>query len=99
MATALGYRFLDSKARELSPGGGALIGLTRIDCSGRDPRLNRVEVIVACDVTNPLTGSNGAAAVYGPQKGATPEMIPKLDMALNNLAQVIERDLGITVAG
>jgi glycerate kinase len=99
MATALGYRFLDSEARELSPGGGALIDLTRIDYSERDPRLAQVEVIVACDVTNPLTGPSGAAAVYGPQKGATPEMIPKLDMALNNLARVIERDLRIKVAG
>jgi glycerate kinase len=99
MATALGYRFLDNEDRELPPGGGALAGLTRIDSSRRDPRLAPLEVIVACDVTNPLTGPDGAAAVYGPQKGATPKMIPKLDMALNNLSRVIERDLGIKVAG
>lgn len=98
MAKALGFRFLNSEGRELALGGGTLTNLTRIDSSGRDTRLTQVEVIVACDVTNPLTGPNGATAVYGPQKGATPEMIPELDMALDNLARVIERDLGIKVA-
>ena len=98
MAAALGYRFLDNESRELAPGGGALSNLAKIDSSGCDPRLARMEVIGACDVTNPLTGPNGATVIYGPQKGATLEMIPKLDLALNNLTRVIERDLGIKVA-
>src|SRR5205823_14336342 len=72
MARALGVRFLDASGRDLPEGGAALAQLDRIDLSGLDGRLARSEIIVACDVDNPLTGPRGASAVYGPQKGATP---------------------------
>jgi glycerate 2-kinase len=97
MAQALGFRFLDKTGHELPRGGSALIDLERIDISGKDQRLKEVEVIVACDVTNPLTGRQGATAIYGPQKGANPEMVVLLDQALTHFAEVIERDLQITV--
>lgn len=94
MAQALGARLLDSDGRDLEPGGGALERLARIDVTGLDPRLRAVEVTVACDVDNPLTGPRGASAVFGPQKGATPEMVARLDAALHRWAEVIRRDLG-----
>ena len=97
MAQALGFRLLDQKGRQLSPGGSALKDLYRIETSGKDPRLQNIEVIVACDVNNPLTGLKGASAVYGPQKGATPEMVSELDQALEHFAAVIDRDLGIAI--
>ena len=99
MAAALGARLLDEDERELPPGGGALLRLARIDGGGLDPRLRQAGVQVACDVSNPLTGPEGASAVYGPQKGATPEMVKELDAALSHYARIIERDLGVEVAG
>jgi glycerate kinase len=96
LARALGYRLLDREGRELAPGGGSLVNLDRIDASGRDCRLGSISIAVACDVANPLCGPEGASSVYGPQKGATPEMIAILD--LGRLAEVIERDLGRSVA-
>ncbi len=98
MATALGYRFLDAAGEELPQGGGHLQNLARIDAFQRDARLATSEITVACDVTNPLVGPNGASAVYGPQKGANLEMVAALDNALNNFAAVVKRDLGIAVA-
>jgi glycerate 2-kinase len=98
MARALGVRFLDARGRELPEGGGSLGKLARIDTSGLDPRLQKVKVEVACDVSNPLYGPRGAASVYGPQKGATPAMVKQLDAGLRWLAAVIQRDLGIAVA-
>jgi len=95
---ALGARFLDANGRELPPGGAALIGLDRIDMSGFRFPVGRVEVEVACDVTNPLCGPMGASAVYGPQKGATPEMVEQIDAALARYAEVIKRDLGADIA-
>ncbi len=97
MARALGAQFLDRDGRPLDEGGGALQQLERIDISGLDPRLNKVEVLVACDVDNPLTGPRGAANVYGPQKGASQAMIKELDRALENYARVIKKDLGVEV--
>jgi glycerate 2-kinase len=97
MARALGVRFLDRQGRDLPEGGGALEGLWRIDASGLDPRLSGVGVDVACDVVNPLVGPRGAARVYGPQKGATPQMVAHLDRGLRRLAIVIRRDLGHSV--
>jgi glycerate kinase len=99
MAQALGYRLLDSDGRNLPHGGEALLRLERIDPSGLDPRWRSVKVMVASDVTNPLTGPTGASAVYGPQKGADEEMVRLLDRSLARLAAVIERDLGKRVAG
>lgn len=99
MAQALGYRFLDASGAELERGGAALGRLERIVAGNLDARWRGIPVQVACDVTNPLTGPNGASAVYGPQKGADPRAVSELDAALARLAEVIERDLGRSVAG
>jgi len=97
MAQALGAKLLDTKGVPLAFGGAALADLEHIDVTTIDPRLADCDVILACDVTNPLCGPQGASAVYGPQKGATKEMVVKLDAALAHYAEVIERDLGIDV--
>ena len=94
MAQALGYRFLDAAGRDLPRGGAALLRLERIDDSGLHPGWRSIEIQVACDVTNPLTGPEGASAVYGPQKGADPETVKLLDRALGRLADIIERQYG-----
>lgn len=94
MLQALGARLLDAAGAPIGPGGGALPALARIDLAGLDPRLAECTLTVACDVDNPLTGPRGAAAVFGPQKGATPDMVAALDAALAHLAAVIRRDLG-----
>ncbi len=98
MAAALGYRFLDAEGREIEPSGGGLASLARIDPEGRDQRLDHVEIAVACDVDNPLCGPEGAAAIYGPQKGANAAMVAVLDANLERLAERIEDDLGKSVA-
>ncbi|KAK0360880.1 hypothetical protein LTR94_025613 [Friedmanniomyces endolithicus] len=98
MLQALGARLTDEEGRELAPGGLALLKLAKVDLSGLDPRLAKVAIDVACDVDNPLVGPEGASAIFGPQKGATPDMIQALDEALTNLARVLERDLGVSVA-
>ena len=97
MAQALGIRLLDSEGRDLPVGGAALAQLDRIDVSGLDPAAGEATYEVACDVTNPLTGPEGAAAVYGPQKGATPEMVTQLDAALTHFAEVVQRDIGVDI--
>ncbi|HZV49762.1 MAG TPA: glycerate kinase [Candidatus Dormibacteraeota bacterium] len=91
MAQALGFRLLDAEGRDLPRGGAALARLARIDAGGVDPAWRQVEVEVAVDVTNPLTGPEGASAVYGPQKGAGPEVVAELDAALDRFAQLIGR--------
>lgn len=89
MAQALGYRLLDKNGRDLPPGAGHLKNLASIDASEADRRLFETDIRVACDVTNPLLGPNGAAAVYGPQKGAkTPEMVEELEKGLTALADL-----------
>jgi glycerate kinase len=98
MAQALGARLLDADGNDLPHGGAALARLARIDTSSLDARLAQTSVRVACDVTNPLAGPEGASAVYGPQKGATPEMVAELDAALAHYAEVVQRDLGADVA-
>ena len=95
MAQALGARLLDADNKELPFGGAALARLERIDISGMDPRLADFEVTLASDVNNPLCGHRGASAIYGPQKGATPEMVKQLDAALSHYADVIKKDLDI----
>lgn len=97
MATALGVRFLDGNGQPVEPVGGALGMIQRIDLSGLDARLAAVRIEVICDVDNPLLGERGAAHVYGPQKGATPDQVRRLDAGLANLAAVIDRDLGLDV--
>jgi glycerate 2-kinase len=97
MAQALGYHLLDENGHELPPGGLALKRLARIHVGGVNANWKEAEVDVACDVTNPLTGPSGASAVYGPQKGATPQMVAELDAALHDFAEIIRRDLGVDV--
>lgn len=94
MAEALGAKFLDARGQPLARGGGGLNKLAHIDVSGLDPRLQEVELIVACDVTNPLCGEHGASRVFGPQKGATPEMVQLLDANLSHYAEVVKQQLG-----
>lgn len=93
MAEALGARFLDEAGKELPRGGGSLGQLSRIDLSGLDPRLAEVEIIVACDVSNPLCGEYGASQFFGPQKGATPDMVRQLDHSLAHYAETIKKQL------
>ena len=97
MVQALGAKLLDARQNEIGKGGAALDALTRIDISQLDPRLAACRIEVACDVTNPLTGKEGASAVFGPQKGATVETIDRLDTALVHYAQIIARDLEVDV--
>ena len=94
MAGALGVRFLDGRGNDLALGGAALAELDRIDISGSHPALKDAEMIGATDVTNPLCGPAGASAVYGPQKGASSQVVEELDAALRNLAAVVKRDVG-----
>ncbi len=97
MAQAVGAALLSVQGTEITRGGAALATLTHISTSTMDPRLQECTLEVACDVTNPLCGPTGATAVYGPQKGATPEMVEELDKALAHYAQIIKQDLGMSV--
>ncbi|KEO82860.1 glycerate kinase [Tumebacillus flagellatus] len=98
MLQALGVSFRDREGCELPVGGGALRRLHSIDVSRMDARLKNVAVEVACDVTNPLIGPNGASRVFGPQKGATPQMVEELELCLTRYAEVIREQLGIAMA-
>ena len=98
MASALGARLLDDQDQPINAGGAELARLAHIDTSQLHPGLADAEIVCATDVTNPLCGPTGASAIYGPQKGATPEMVAELDEALENYARVIKRDLGQDVA-
>lgn len=98
MLQALGVSFKDENGNELSFGGGALGRLHTIDVSRLDERIKQVKFDVACDVTNPLIGENGASAIFGPQKGATAEMVHVLDQNLSNFADVIKKQLGKDIA-
>ena len=97
MAQALGVRLLDDTGNELPHGGAALANLSRIDMSGMDPRVGESSFLVACDVNNPLTGPEGASAIYGPQKGATPEMVKTLDAALLHFSEVVRQNIGAEI--
>jgi len=99
MAQALGVRFFDRNGDEIRTPicGGMLSNLCRIDMTGRLPALNSIEVIVASDVRNPLTGPDGAANVYAPQKGATAEQVAQLDAGLAHLARLVRRDLDMDI--
>lgn len=99
MARALGARFLDQEGKELAQGGAALAKLASIDLQKLDARLAEATIVVACDVDNPLCGPRGASAVYGPQKGATPEMVAELDKALEHYAKIATTTTGKDVAG
>ncbi|MFF5980711.1 glycerate kinase [Streptomyces olindensis] len=94
MLSALGARFLDADGEPVPPGGGGLAELATADLSGLDPRLTEIEFILASDVDNPLTGPKGAPAVYGPQKGASPDDVAALDAALAHFAEVLQGPAG-----
>lgn len=94
MLQALGIKLLDDNNQELEHGGAALAKLSHIDLATMDERLKQCTFIAASDVNNPLTGVNGASATFGPQKGATPEMVALLDNALRHYAAIVKRDLG-----
>ncbi len=98
MAEALGARFYDKDNQPLPAGGGVLGALQRIDISKLDPRLAAINILVACDVTNPLCGEQGASVIFGPQKGATPEMVTLLDNNLAHFARLIQQQLGKDIA-
>tara|TARA_B100000929_G_scaffold283455_1_gene264542 strand:- start:87 stop:1229 length:1143 start_codon:yes stop_codon:yes gene_type:complete len=93
MAQALGANLLDGYGNAINFGGAALANLQTVDISNMDSRIKKSKFLVACDVSNPLTGLEGASAVYGPQKGATPKMVRSLDDALSNFATVVKKDL------
>jgi glycerate kinase len=98
MLQALGVHLLGDEGQEIGSGGQALEQLEKIDTGGLDPRLRQCRIQVACDVDNPLIGAKGASAVFGPQKGATPAMVAKLDENLARFAGLIARDLQKDVA-
>lgn len=97
MAAALGVKFLDQAGNPVSLNGEGLARLRRIDCSEKDRRIDDCQVLVACDVDNPLYGEHGAAYVFAPQKGADQAMVEYLDQNLQNYAAVLEKDLGLSV--
>ena len=98
MAQALGAKLLDQNNHQIPFGGGNLDKLDKIDISNLDSRLQDVKIILASDVTNPLIGKDGASRVFGPQKGATPEMVEKLENNLQHYAKIVKRDLNKEVA-
>ncbi|HGY3717670.1 TPA: glycerate 2-kinase [Citrobacter gillenii] len=97
MVQALGAKLCDANGTEIGYGGGCLNNLNAIDISGLDPRLKTCSIRVACDVTNPLTGENGASRIFGPQKGATEERIIELDRNLSHFADIIKKSLRVDV--
>lgn len=97
MAQALGYQFKDKDENEIKKGGIYLKDINHIDISNIHKELSSSQILVASDVNNPLTGPEGASAVFGPQKGATPEMVKELDKSLAHLDRIIKRDLGKSV--
>lgn len=93
MLQALGVKLLDKGGEEIGFGGGELKKIFRIDTKYLDNRLSKTKVLIASDVSNPLCGPKGATRIYGPQKGATPELIKELDESLAYFAEIIKRDL------
>ncbi|WSM31811.1 glycerate kinase [Streptomyces sp. NBC_01689] len=98
MLAALGALFLDADGEPVAPGGGALGDVATADLSGLDARLPEVDLVLASDVDNPLTGPKGAPAVYGPQKGASPDDVAVLDAALGHFTTVLEKAIGARAA-
>ncbi|WP_096270166.1 glycerate kinase [Paucisalibacillus globulus] len=97
MLQALGFRFLDHHGKEVSFGGRVLASIEQIDSENVHPLLRECTFHVACDVRNPLYGNDGAAYIYGPQKGATPEMVKQLDAGLRHYASIVSRDLKVDI--
>lgn len=94
MARALGVRFLDASGNDIANGGGALGSLASIDLSGLDARIRDCTFRIACDVDNPLCGEHGSAAIFGPQKGASPEDVDILDRNLQHYAEILAKTIG-----
>ncbi|WP_386690810.1 Glycerate 2-kinase [Lonepinella sp. MS14434] len=97
MLQALGAKFLDIQGNEINLGGANLATIAKINLSHLNPKLQAVKFEVACDVNNPLCGENGASAVFGPQKGATPDIVKILDQALLHFAQIVQKELGLKI--
>ena len=93
-AAAIGVKFTDAGGREFVPVGGNLHEIAHIDLSGKSALLDGIEIVTMCDIDNPMYGLNGAAYIFGPQKGADPEMVKFLDDGLIHLGEIIKRDLG-----
>lgn len=98
MAAALGAVFRDKNGESFLPTGASLVNIASIDISAVTAKLKNIPISIMCDIDNPLYGPKGAAYVFAPQKGATPQELPLLDAGLKHLAEVIERDLGLSVA-
>ena len=96
MAQALGVKFLDDNNIQVAVGGGQLDQIRIIDTASLDKRLKKVEIMIASDVNNPLCGVNGASYIFGPQKGATPQMVQQLDQNLSHFAEVVESALKLS---
>ncbi|HEY5844264.1 MAG TPA: glycerate kinase, partial [Mycobacterium sp.] len=94
LISALGGKLLGSDGQQIADGGAALADIDRVDLGGLHPALSSAEIVVACDVDNPLVGPTGAAAVYGPQKGASPDDIARLDGALGRWADIVQSATG-----
>ena len=97
-AAAAGVKFYNAAGESFVPVGGTLKDIERIDMSMRDPAFDKVEIVTMCDIDNPMYGETGAAYIFGPQKGADPEMVKFLDQGLRHLSEVIKRDVGVDVA-
>ena len=97
-AAAAGVSFYNAAGEKFVPTGGTLIDIDRIDMSTRDKAFEAVEIVTMCDIDNPMYGTNGAAYIFGPQKGADPDMVVELDKGLRHLSEVIKRDVGVDVA-
>ena len=95
-ASACGVRFVNGAGEAFVPVGGTLAEIASVDVTGMDPAVAALEIVTMCDIDNPLCGPTGAAAVFGPQKGADAAQIQRLDAGLAHLAQILERDLGIS---
>ena len=94
MLRAFGYKFLDEKGEDVGEGGQALARIASVEISDKKELLSQCNFRIACDVTNPLCGSQGATYIYGPQKGVTPDILPVLDAGMKNYAERIDHITG-----
>lgn len=97
MIQALGAKLMDKNGNNLEPGGGSLDKLDIIDLSALDKRLKNIDIEVACDVSNPIVGKEGASYIFGPQKGASESMVRILDSNLSHFSSIVEKNLGINI--